>query len=293
MLKGGSRYATFRSYFVLIRSEKRVVIFVWALFASIVIASGRVVDPTKTLMAIVAMYCLSLSVYLLNDLMDIDEDKVNSPNRPLASGKATEKDASILIVITGPLSLILAYLINPLTLILFTLAMILGLSYSLPKVRAKERFPHKVLVASAGAAISSLTGGTVAGSISPGVILAAGVFALFAQVTLLLGDLADVKGDILRGIKSFPIVLGSKITSRIIQSIPPTIFTLTIGFQVAFYPSITTPLLIGALCFYCCVTMKDLAKKCTDYGFCRLVKGKMRTVHLVLQLSLMIGAVTF
>lgn len=292
-MSGDITLATARRYYSLIRSEKRIILFTWALFASMVIASMGAMDPVMIVMAVSAAYFLSLSIYLLNDLMDLNEDRINSPNRPLASGQASKEHALVLIFTTCPISLFLAYMINPLTLVFFVAALMLGLSYSLPKLRAKERFPHKIFVASAGAIISSLTGGAVTASFPPTVFLAATIFSLFALVTLLLGDLADVKGDKLRGVRSFPIVLGEEKTSRVIQSIPLIIFALATVFQIAFYMSLLTPILIGVLCLYCCVALRDLAKRSSDYGFCRVVKGKMRTVHLMLQLSLMIGVLIF
>jgi 4-hydroxybenzoate polyprenyltransferase len=103
------------------------------------LASGRI-DP-KTLMAGVALTTITLNfVYQVNAVTDLEEDRINSPNRPLVRGVITVRAANIYVSILFALSVIYPFWLHPTwsqRAIVWTL-LALGFFYSLPPVRFKR-----------------------------------------------------------------------------------------------------------------------------------------------------------
>ena len=76
----------------------------------------------NTLIAFVSFCLISSSVYVLNDIVDIEKDKLHPKkcNRPLASGKIHKNNASVLFILLMVLSLGLSLLVSKeLTFIIF------------------------------------------------------------------------------------------------------------------------------------------------------------------------------
>ena len=64
--------------------------------------------------AFILFSIIASSIYVFNDLMDIEEDKKHPSKRfrPLASGKVSKQNAKILIISLSTISLISAYVLN-------------------------------------------------------------------------------------------------------------------------------------------------------------------------------------
>ncbi len=280
-----------KAWLLIIRSEARTIIFAWSLTASLLVASELKIELTRLLTASVGYLLLSLSIYIFSAMMDIDEDRINSPNRPLASGAASNKDAAILVGLTAVPALYVAFSISIITVAFFIIAFLLGISYSTPPFRAKEHFPHKIVVPVAGAIVCSLTGGIIAGQISAAVILASISFAIFSLVTLFLGDIADLKGDLAAGVRSLSVLIGSENTVRITLMLPLLIAALGLSFYQTANFNVLFPLTLTSASGYSSLTITKLLGKSTDIKSCRAVKSKMRMMHLVMQLCFIIGVI--
>jgi 4-hydroxybenzoate polyprenyltransferase len=80
-----------------------------------------------------ALFCfLASSVYLLNDILDIEADRSHpvKKNRPIASGKLPVSLAIIIAILLLAVSLVGAYLLNFATFIIFLVYFLLNLAYS-------------------------------------------------------------------------------------------------------------------------------------------------------------------
>ncbi|MDD2888674.1 MAG: decaprenyl-phosphate phosphoribosyltransferase [Aliarcobacter sp.] len=91
------------------------------------------IDMTNTSIVFVLFSLIASSVYILNDYMDIEEDKQHPKKkfRPLASGKVNKNVARILIVLLSGISLFSAYLLNTKLFIVLVIYFILNIAYSL------------------------------------------------------------------------------------------------------------------------------------------------------------------
>jgi len=278
-----------KSTILLVRSEIRVTIFVWALTVSYLVASNLRPSYHTLGLLIPSGYFLVFGIYVLNDLVDLDVDKINSPNRPLAAGNVKKTNAEILIIVSIAIAFSLVLLINAATLGLFVLFLILGLSYSIPRVNVKKRFPLKAVVPAAGAGVISLAGGLAAQGLRPVIFFAAVAFALFALVTLLIGDIADLNGDAQSGVRSFPLVVGPKNSARFVMMIPILICGLGVFFFSILNLNVIFPLVLIGLSAYCCLTIRPLLANYDDPLVCRRIKSRMRIVHFLIQLTFILG----
>jgi geranylgeranylglycerol-phosphate geranylgeranyltransferase len=280
------------SAFQIVKSEVRVLIFVWAITVSYLVASKLQPDRVTLVLLPFAGYFLALGIYVLSDAADIEDDRTNSPNRPLPSGRATKREAEILAVTAIAASFILAMFIGYSTTALFLVFLFLGLSYSIPRVNVKKRFPLKVVVPATGAAVFSLAGGAAAQGLRPIIFFPAIAFSLFGLVTLLIGDISDLKGDLAAGVRSFPIVIGAKNSVLFVMMIPFVLNALGIALYFTAQLNIAFPILLITTSAYCYITMRPLLLESGNPSVCRKVKSKMRIVHFVIQLIFILGIIT-
>ena len=174
---------------------------------------------------------MNLYVTGLNQLTDVEIDKINKPYLPLASG-ALAYSQGLLIVLSslcGSLYLSRAAAL-PLRATLAGSAL-LGTIYSMPPFRLK-RFPllaaicilsvrgslvnmgfflqakSDILGIDVGNTISSLIQNTVVQF--PEILLVTSFFALFGLIIAVMKDIPDVPGDRLFSIKSFSVQLGQR-----------------------------------------------------------------------------------
>ena len=153
-----------------------------------------------------AIFCaLSGSIYIINDILDIEKDK-NHPKkrlRPIASGKLKINYAILSVIILVALSLYFSYLINLLFLLGSLSFFILLFIYSL---FLKQLIIVDIMVISTGFVLRAIAGCLAVGVlISPWLIICAFLLALFLSIgkrrheLVLLGDNAKNHRKILDG----------------------------------------------------------------------------------------------
>jgi len=178
---------------------------------------------------------LLMNLYItgLNQITDVDIDKINKPDLPIAAGDLSIKDATITVIVSLLLSVVLGVAIPAFTTgglnMALGLSAVLGTIYSLSPFRLK-RFPLSAafcIVAVRGAVINAgffahakvaAFGGT--DSIvqylltDPRCYLSSAYFAVFGLVIALMKDVPDIEGDSLSDINSFAVRLGPKSVYR-------------------------------------------------------------------------------
>jgi len=88
---------------------------------------------TQVLFAFAAFCLVSSTVYVINDIVDIEQDKHHPKkrNRPLPSGKVTVSSAAIFAVLLGLSGFALAYFASPTVVYILLAYAIMNLAYSL------------------------------------------------------------------------------------------------------------------------------------------------------------------
>ncbi|MDQ1279179.1 MAG: geranylgeranylglycerol-phosphate geranylgeranyltransferase [Thermoproteota archaeon] len=247
----------------------------------------------------IAMLMIALSVYIYNDLTDIELDRICAKigeshyiHRPLITGKALPRDAKILILSQTVIGLCFGLSINLLFFFFLTLYLILGILYSAPKVHFKERLIFKQLIISIGQAIATLAGGSAAGFISLPVIYSAALFFILTFSVVPVTDIRDIFGDRKMGRKTFPIAIGPKATIEfaIIVVITTLCVSLAVytwlGFNFAF------AVLLAASFFMLLTSIFKIYKNLTNPNLIEIIiKRNLRPIFIILQISILIGLI--
>jgi homogentisate phytyltransferase / homogentisate geranylgeranyltransferase len=86
--------------------------------------------------------CLCGNVYIvgLNQLTDVEIDRINKPDLPLASGALTIKQGWLIVALMGILAIAIALISGVWLLATVGVSLIIGTAYSLPPIRLKQ-FP--------------------------------------------------------------------------------------------------------------------------------------------------------
>jgi 4-hydroxybenzoate polyprenyltransferase len=150
----------------------------------------------------------------LNQIYDLDIDRVNKPKRPLPSGRLSVAQAWRFTVITYVASLLLAWLVAPggrhECFWLVAIAVVCTFAYSVPPLRTKRlgiwanvtiAIPRGTLLKVAGwSSVKTMAG------VEPWYIGA--IFGLFLLGATTTKDFADMEGDRLGGCRTLPIQFG-------------------------------------------------------------------------------------
>jgi len=150
----------------------------------------------------------------LNQIYDLDIDRVNKPKRPLPSGRLSLGDAWVFTWVTYAIALVLAWLVGPKgrheCFWLVLVAVICTYIYSVPPLRTKKRgiwanvtiaIPRGVLLKVAGwSSVKTIVG------LEPWYIGA--IFGLFLLGASTTKDFADMEGDARGGCRTLPIIYG-------------------------------------------------------------------------------------
>lgn len=90
------------------------------------------------LLTLVAGISCNIFIVGLNQIIDIDLDKINKPNLPLADGSLTMPEAHRIIWISLVVSLLNAFFVGPVLGILIIVISLIGVAYSVPPVQLKK-----------------------------------------------------------------------------------------------------------------------------------------------------------
>ena len=100
------------------------------------------VNPVVLPLIFAWLACICGNIYIvgLNQLEDVEIDKINKPYLPVASGEFSRKTGELIVAVTGIIAVLTALLQGPFLLATVGVSLAIGTAYSLPPVRLK-RFP--------------------------------------------------------------------------------------------------------------------------------------------------------
>lgn len=150
----------------------------------------------------------------LNQIYDLDIDRINKPRRPLPSGRMAMADAWTFTIVAYVLTLVLAWMVAPggrhECFWIVLIAVVATIIYSMPPLRTKQRgmwanitiaIPRGVLLKVAGwSAVKTIVG------VEPWFI--GSIFGLFLLGASTTKDFADMEGDERGGCRTLPIIHG-------------------------------------------------------------------------------------
>jgi len=181
------------------------------LFSGALMPFGRL-PSLKIIPALAAAVLLNAASNSLNQICDLDIDRINKPARPLPSGKLSVKAAGSFTFSAYILSLLAALSVNRIFFILILIAALITAAYSLPPLRLKKRLLlSNISISIARGLLLIVAGWSVYDaptSAAPWFVGA--VFALYILGAASTKDFSDIEGDAEFGVKTLPIAYGGK-----------------------------------------------------------------------------------
>ena len=161
------------------------------------------------MMAGLAAFFVCAAGNILNDIRDIEIDRINRPERVLVRGTISTGQALWLAITCAATATVLALAVNLLVLatVIVALGLLIAYDFGLKKIPVLGNLSIAIL-----SALTFMTGGLAIGPklplVLPGPLIPAVFALLFHMVREILKDAEDIEGDRKLGITTLPQMLG-------------------------------------------------------------------------------------
>ena len=245
---------------------------------------------------------ITVGMFILNDLVDVDLDKSNSKNRPISSGLVSKKQAWSFIFLTNgaAVGIMLIFTLDLARILLVVPMIIIGILYSIPKIALMKRFVLKNMAIAIFYMLCTMLGMTSSYGIdltfnSPVVpIHTMAMSGIMIFVGSIVNDLGDTKGDKAAGRHTIPIVLGGEKTIKmlvILLFVMPAISWILYVTSIERHSiSMLTSIAVTLVATFALFRMNNILKVFGDFKLMREQHKKWFPLYIVLQSGLVIGA---
>jgi len=201
--------ARLNAYLTLIRPPNTIMIGL-AVVIGEAIGLGRLPGISEAVLGFLTASLMMAGTMVANDVYDIEIDKVNSPQRPLAFGTVKSRNAVVLSVVLSAAAISFAALLGLWTFLTALLALALMIYYN---TKGKKTGLVGNAVVSFNVALPFFYGGLAVNKISPLLFIFSVVAFLANFGREVAKGIADVKGDSLRQVRTLAVVRGSKVAA--------------------------------------------------------------------------------
>jgi geranylgeranylglycerol-phosphate geranylgeranyltransferase len=155
----------------------------------------------------------------LNQIYDLEVDRVNKPRRPLPSGRLSIGEAWVATGILGAFALCLAWAVNLQCFLLAAAAAVFTTAYSAPPLRTKARgvWANITIAIPRGVLLKVAGWSCVKSVLSPEPWYIGMIFGLFLLGATSTKDFADIEGDRAGGCRTLPVRYGVRTAARMIS----------------------------------------------------------------------------
>ncbi|MEM6337233.1 MAG: geranylgeranylglycerol-phosphate geranylgeranyltransferase [Bacteroidota bacterium] len=197
----------------LVRPVNFVLFFAGVLIGGLLYADGEPIQGDALRRLVTAMCSAALigaGANAINDVFDIEIDRINRPNRPLPAGTVSTRTALLVWGVTSALGVAAALTLSVAHVGIAVLSVGLLYAYS-AQLKRMPLWGNLAVAVTVG--LAPVYGALAAGGL--GLAWLASVFA-FATTLIreLVKDLEDIDGDRVHGARTFPIVAGQKRTRQ-------------------------------------------------------------------------------
>lgn len=154
----------------------------------------------------------------VNDWFDKDVDAINEPNRPIPSGRIAGRWGLYIAIAGTMLSLLMGWAMGPWVFAATMVGLACAWAYSAPPLRLKmSGWWGPAVVALTYEGLSWFTGAAIMAAAlpSPQILAVLLLYSLGAHGIMTLNDFKAEKGDVLMGVRSLPVVLGTGRAARL------------------------------------------------------------------------------
>lgn len=206
-----------KAYFELVRIHN-VIGSAVSTFMGFAIASGWRIVPQKMVIAIFVVALIAAAGYVINDVYDIEIDRINKPQRPLPSGKIKVATAKILAILFFVIGIILSLFLN---IYATAVSILTAVSLYLYARNLKREGILGNLVVALTTALSAFYGGLAyfEDSWIFRILIPTIYIFFFTLAREFVKGIEDINGDMANGVKTLAVRLGiekSWIVSKII-----------------------------------------------------------------------------
>lgn len=180
-------------------------------------ASGVEFPFLRVALAVGAAAVLNAASNGLNQVCDLENDRINKPHRPLPSGQMTLRQAGAFVVAAYFVALAMVAVVNWETFAIYLIAALATIAYSAPPIRLK-RHPvgSNLIIALIRGELLKVAGwaavATVVASFEPWYI--GFIYFVFLSGATTTKDFADIEGDRAAGCITLPVRYGATWSAR-------------------------------------------------------------------------------
>jgi homogentisate phytyltransferase/homogentisate geranylgeranyltransferase len=181
---------------------------------------GGNIPDHLSILAITLISALGCNVCItgLNQIVDVELDKINKPELPIASGKLDIASAKKIVVVSGLIAIGAAALLHGFLLLLIAVILLLGIVYSVPPIQLKRHHLPAALAITIVRGVLVNIGmamhfaGILQGNfeIQPVIYPLTIFISAFSLAIAWYKDLPDRAGDAHFGYKTFPLLYSPK-----------------------------------------------------------------------------------
>jgi len=200
-----------KAVFKIIRPVNILITFISVIVGGIIALKTNTISQFLFFAAVAESLTFSAG-NIINDIFDIEIDKINKPERVLPKGEISKQTALIVYILFVLLSSFISYYVSTTVfkIIIATNLVLFLYSFVLKRTILLSNVIVAIVVGSA-----FILGASAVGNIRAGYILF--VFALLINFGReIVKDMEDIKGDTAQGVKSFPSVFGFKLSKLVI-----------------------------------------------------------------------------
>ena len=201
--------ARLNAYLTLIRPPNTIMIGL-AVIVGEAIALGKLPGISEAGFGFLTASLMMAGTMVANDVYDVEIDKVNSPQRPLASGTIKSSDAVVLSVVLSGAAIGFSALLGLWTFLTALLALALMIYYN---TKGKKTGLIGNAVVSFNVALPFFYGGLAVNSIRPLLFIFSVVAFLANLGREVAKGIADVKGDSLRQVRTLAVIRGPRVAA--------------------------------------------------------------------------------
>lgn len=247
---------------------------------------------------------VTAGTYVMNDLVDADLDRANGKKRPIPSGLVSKRQAwTFVAFVFGAALLLTLVTFSPISMVIVTLMLGIGVTYSLPPVVLMKRFIVKTSSIAFFYILCALLGMTSAFNLdlamdNPALITSVLLtLALMVFISSTLNDMGDVDGDKAAGRRTIPIVVGKENTIKLTMILAVGVLAITWGFYItALIAGVSSPVTAAtttAIASIVLMTLGRLRKGFQNAEFMRSQHKKLFPLQMIIHPSLITGVAIF
>jgi len=211
----------------------RTIHFVFMVIIGIIISGNADYLAANTIPIILVAVLLLVFIWqytvMINDIYDIEIDKLSNVGRPLIAGAITKEGYTIVMFSFFAFSVIFGFILGPVILGLALFCLFLGTVYSVPPFRIRDRIWSSMIIG-AGSSCAFLIGfftpnfmGASANLTMDAILIALIIFSALSTAPVLT-DLKDYEGDKKANVKSLYTVFGLEEGKKIASALIPMLF---------------------------------------------------------------------